>query len=73
MRVGLAVSAQTASNVTRDLDAAANQLHQARLKDEWAYLLLDGMAVKVRRTAERQQVQSIHPGEYTVDGRARSE
>jgi putative transposase len=33
---GEVVSAQTVSNLTRDLDAAVKQFHQARLSDEWA-------------------------------------
>jgi transposase-like protein len=29
------------------------------LKDEWAYLFLDGVALKVRRPAGRQHVQML--------------
>jgi putative transposase len=56
---GEQVSAQTVSNLTRDLDAAVRQFHQAPLKDEWAYLFLDGVALKVRRPAGRQHVQML--------------
>jgi len=56
---GEVVSAQTVSNLTRDLDAAVKQFHQARLSDEWAYLFLDGVALKVRRPAGRQHVQML--------------
>jgi len=56
---GEAVSAQTVSNLTRDLDQAVKQFHQAELKDEWAYLFLDGVNLKVRRPAGRQCVQML--------------
>lgn len=56
---GEVVSAQTVSNLTRDLDAAVKQFHQARLNDEWAYLFLDGVSLKVRRPAGRQCVQML--------------
>jgi transposase-like protein len=38
---GEAVSAQTVSRLSRDLDAAVRQFHQAPLADDWAYLFLD--------------------------------
>lgn len=50
---GEVVSAQTVSNLTRDLDAAVKQFHRARLNDGWAYLFLDGVNLKVRRPAGR--------------------
>jgi len=56
---GEVVSAQTVSKLTRDLDAAVKQFHQAQLHDEWAYLFLDGVALKVRRPAGRQHVQML--------------
>jgi putative transposase len=56
---GEAVSAQTVSRLTRDLDQAVKQFHQAPLKDQWAYLFLDGVALKVRRPAGRQHVQML--------------
>lgn len=56
---GEQVSAQTVSNLTRDLDEAVKQFHQAKLNDEWAYLFLDGVALKVRRPAGRQHVQML--------------
>ena len=56
---GEAVSAQTVSRLTRDLDEAVQQFHQAPLKDEWAYLFLDGVNLKVRRPAGRQCVQML--------------
>jgi putative transposase len=56
---GERVSAQTVSNLTRDLDHAVKEFHQAPLKDEWAYLFLDGVNLKVRRPAGRQCVQML--------------
>jgi len=56
---GETVSAQTVSNLTRDLDKAVKQFHQAKLNDEWAYLFLDGVNLKVRRPAGRQCVQML--------------
>jgi putative transposase len=51
---GEMVSAQTVSKLTRDLDEAVRQFHQARLGDDYAYLFLDG--VSLRRPAGRKQV-----------------
>jgi putative transposase len=56
---GETVSAQTVSNLTRDLDSAVAEFHRAPLKDEWAYLFLDGVSLKVRRPAGRQCVQML--------------
>jgi putative transposase len=53
------VSAQTVSRLTRDLDEAVQQFHQAPLQDEWAYLFLDGVSLRVRRPAGRQRVQML--------------
>ncbi len=58
---GETVSAQTVSRLTRDLDEAVREFHQAPLKDEWAYLFLDGVNLKVRRPAGRQCVQMLVP------------
>ena len=46
---GEVVSPQTVSRLTRDLDEAVRQFHQAPLQDEWAYLFLDGVSLRVRR------------------------
>ena len=59
MLTGEVVSAQTVSNLTRDLDDAVKQFHRAPLQDEWAYLFLDGVNLKVRRPAGRQCVQML--------------
>jgi len=65
---GEVVSAQTVSRLTRDLDEAVRQFHQAPLKDEWAYLFLDGVALKVRRPAGRQHVQMLVAYGVRLDG-----
>ena len=56
---GEVVSAQTVSHLTRDLDQAVRQFHQAPLEDDWAYLFLDGVSLRVRRPSGRQRVQML--------------
>ena len=53
------VSAQTVSRLTRDLDDAVRAFHQAPLEDEWAYLFLDGVSLRVRRPMGRKRVQML--------------
>jgi putative transposase len=53
------VSAQTVSQLTRNLDGAVKAFHQRPLKDEWAYLFLDGVSLRVRRPSGRQRVQML--------------
>jgi transposase-like protein len=50
------VSAQTVSRLTRVLDAQVRAFHEAELGDEWAYLFLDGVWIKVRRSFGPQRV-----------------
>jgi len=56
---GETVSAQTVSKLTRDLDEAVRQFHQARLNDDYVYLFLDGVSLRVRRPTGRKQVQML--------------
>jgi len=56
---GETVSAQTVSKLTRDLDEAVRQFHQARLNDDYVYLFLDGVSLRVRRPSGRKQVQML--------------
>jgi putative transposase len=56
---GEPVSAQTVSRLTRNLDEAVRQFHQAPLQDEWAYLFLDGVSLRVRRPTGRKRVQML--------------
>jgi putative transposase len=66
---GEPVSAQTVSRLTLDLDEAVRQFHQAPLADEWAYLFLDGVSLRVRRPAGRQRVQMLVAYGVRQDGR----
>jgi putative transposase len=56
---GEVVSAQTVSKVTQSLDRLVEQFHQGKLKDEWAYLFLDGVSLRVRRPSGRKRVQLL--------------
>ena len=56
---GETVSAQTVSKLTRDLDEAVRQFHQARLSDDYLYLFLDGVSLRVRRPTGRKRVQML--------------
>lgn len=66
---GKTVSAQTVSLLTRDLDEAVQQFHQAPLTDDWAYLFLDGVNLKVRRESGRKCVQMLVAYGVRQDGR----
>jgi putative transposase len=50
------VSAQTVSRLTRVLDQQVAKFHHAPLDDDWVYLLLDGVWMKVRRAFGPQRV-----------------
>src|SRR5439155_26659336 len=65
---GEVVSAQTVSKLTRDLDEAVRQVHQAQLSDDYAYLFLDGVSLRVRRPAGRNRVQVLVPYGVRPDG-----
>lgn len=54
-----AVSAQTVSRLTRDLDRAVAQFHAAPLGEAWQYLFLDGVSLRVRRPSGRHRVQLL--------------
>ncbi len=56
---GETVSAQTVSKLTRDLDEAVRQFHQAGLSDDYVYLFLDGVSLRVRRPTGRKRVQML--------------
>jgi putative transposase len=56
---GEVVSPQTVSKLTRDLDEVVRQFHRARLQDQYAYLFLDGVSLRVRRPAGRKRVQML--------------
>lgn len=63
------VSAQTVSELTRDLDRLVQQFHQAPLGDGWRYLFLDGVSLKVRRPAGRKRLQLLVAYGIGTDGR----
>jgi len=46
--LGESYSAQTVSRITRGLDQAVRAFHQRRLRDEYVYIFLDGVVLKVR-------------------------
>jgi len=63
-----AVSAQTVSRLTRDLDQAVAQFHAAPLGDAWQYLFLDGVSLRVRRPSGRKRVQLLVAYGVRTDG-----
>src|SRR5271170_5491849 len=56
---GETVSPQTVSRITRSLDEVVRQFHQARLSDQYAYLFLDGVSLRMRRPAGRKRVHML--------------
>jgi putative transposase len=66
---GEPVSPQTVSRITQELDQAVREFHQARLDDDWAYLFLDGVSLRVRRPAGRKRVQMLVAYGVKRDGR----
>ena len=65
---GEVVSAQTVSKLTRSLDRLVKAFHQAPLKDEWAYLFLDGVSLRMRRPSGRRRVQMLVAYGVRADG-----
>jgi len=66
---GEAVSAQTVSRLTRVLDREVEKFHHAPLGDEWCYLILDGVWLKVRRAFGPQKVLLLVAYGVRPDGR----
>jgi putative transposase len=66
---GERVSPQTVSRITQELDQGVRQFHQARLDDDWAYLFLDGVSLRVRRPVGRKRVQMLVAYGVKRDGR----
>ena len=56
---GESVSAQAVFNLSRDLDQAVQAFQKARLQDDWAYLFLGGVSLRVRRPSGRRRVQML--------------
>jgi putative transposase len=63
------VSAQTVSRLTRVLDEQVAKFHHAPLDDDWCYLLLDGVWLKVRRAFGPQRVLLLVAYGVRADGR----
>jgi putative transposase len=63
------VSAQTVSRLTRVLDEQVAKFHHAPLGDDWRYLLLDGVWLKVRRAFGPQKVLLLVAYGVRADGR----
>ncbi|MFN8008942.1 MAG: IS256 family transposase [Terriglobia bacterium] len=65
---GEVVSAQTVSKITQSLDQMVRAFHQQRLADEWRYLFLDGVSLRVRRPGGRKRVQLLVAYGVRADG-----
>jgi putative transposase len=65
---GEVVSAQTVSKITQSLDRMVKAFHQDRLQDEWRYLFLDGVSLRVRRPSGRKRVQLLVAYGVRADG-----
>ena len=63
------VSAQTVSRLTRVLDEQVAKFHHVPLGDEWCYLMLDGVWLKVRRAFGPQKVLLLVAYGVRSDGR----
>jgi putative transposase len=68
---GEVVSAQTVSKLSRSLDRLVKAFQQAPLKDEWAYLFLDGVSLRMRRPGGRKRVHMLVAYGVGADGRRR--
>lgn len=56
------------SRLSRNLDEAVRQFHQAPLEDEWAYLFLDGVSRRMRRPSGQQRVHMLVAYGVRADG-----
>jgi putative transposase len=65
---GEPVSAQTVSRLIAELDQAVGQFHEAPLQDEWAYLFLDGVSLRMRRPGGRNAVHMLVVYGVKLDG-----
>jgi len=65
---GEVVSAQTVSKMTQSLDRMVKAFHEDRLQDEWRYLFLDGVSLRVRRPSGRKRVQLLVAYGVRADG-----
>lgn len=65
------VSPQTVSRVTRELDEMVKQFHEARLEDEYRYLYLDGVSLRMRGPDKRKRVHMLVCYGVKTDGTRR--
>src|SRR5207249_11215013 len=56
---GKGLKLECTPKLTRDLDEAVRQFHQAQLSDDYAYLFLDGVSLRVRRPAGRNVAYGV--------------
>jgi putative transposase len=66
-----AVSPQTVSRLTRELDELVNEFHQARLEDDYKYLFLDGVSLRMRGPDKRKRVHMLVCYGVRADGSRR--
>ncbi len=62
------ISAQTVSQLTRDLDKAVRQFHEGPLTDDWRYLFLDGICLRLRQHTGRKRVNMLVAYGVRADG-----
>lgn len=65
------VSSQTVSRLTRELDELVSEFHQARLEDDYRYLYLDGVSLRMRGPDKRKRVHMLVCYGVKVDGSRR--
>ncbi|MFH2054336.1 MAG: IS256 family transposase [bacterium] len=66
---GAEVSAQTVSNLVKELDGEVRRFHHRRLRDHYRFLYLDGLWLKVRRPCYQKKVLLVALG-VRADGEA---
>ena len=67
--VGEAVSAATVSAVSKALDSSVNSFHRRRLGDNYRYLILDGVSVRIRLLGKVQRRMVLCAYGITTEGR----
>jgi len=65
------VSPQTVSRLTRELDGLVKQFHEARLEDDYRYLFLDGVSLRMRGPDKRKRVHMLVCYGVKTDGTRR--
>lgn len=65
------VSPQTVSRLTRELDELVSEFHQARLEDDYRYLYLDGVSLRMRGPDKRKRVHMLVCYGVKADGSRR--